>query len=86
MSFKVGDKVILSSKNLKLDIPKKKLGPKFVGPFRITDVVGKQAYRLALPTASKIHNVFYISLLEPFKERLGEDYAGSLLLADEDNE
>ena len=31
----------------------------------IRDIVGKQAYRLNLPPAMKIHNVFHVSLLEP---------------------
>jgi hypothetical protein len=39
-SYKVGDKVLLSSKNLRLPGPKKKMGPKFIGPFRIRDAVG----------------------------------------------
>ena len=54
----------MSTKNLRLDVLKKKMAARFVGPFRITDAVGKQAYRLALPTSYRIHNVFYVSLLE----------------------
>ena len=49
---------------MKLKVLKKKIAAKFIGPFRITDAVRKQAYRLALPTSYKIYNVFYVSLLE----------------------
>lgn len=86
MTYKVGDKVLLSTKNLKLSVPKKKMGAKFVGPFRIRDVVGAQAYRLALPTYYRIHNVFHVSLLEPWQQRTGEEPAQSMPLADEDDE
>ena len=40
----------MSIKNLKLKVPKKKIVAKFIRPFRITDVIGKQAYYLALLT------------------------------------
>jgi hypothetical protein len=39
-SFKVGDRVLLSTKNLRLKVPKKKLAPKFLGPFRVLDAIG----------------------------------------------
>ena len=62
--FKVGDMVLLSTKNLRLPVPKKKLAARFIGPFRVRDAVGKQVYRLSLPTTYKIYNVFHVSLLE----------------------
>jgi hypothetical protein len=65
IQFKVGDKVLLSTKNLKLLGAKKKLSVRFLGPFQIQDAIGAQAYRLVLPTSYKIHNVFYVYLLEP---------------------
>ena len=55
---------MLSTKNLRLDVPKKKIAAKFIGPFRVLDAIGKQAYRLALPTLYYIYNVFYMLLLE----------------------
>ena len=84
--FKVGDMVLLSTKNLRLPVPKKKLAARFVGPFRVRDAVGKQAYRLSLPTAYKIHNVFHVSLLEPWKGRKGEEPALPMPLAVEEDE
>ena len=40
-----------------------------MGPFRIIAAVGesKSAYRLALPPQLRIHPVFHVSLLEPYK-------------------
>lgn len=68
-SYKVGNLVMLATKNLKQKRPSKKLSYKFVGPFRIVDKVGAQAYRLLLPSKYCIHNTFYISLLEPYHLR-----------------
>ncbi len=42
----------------------KKLENKFFGPFRVLYAVGKQAYKLELPTKWKIQDIFYVSLLE----------------------
>jgi hypothetical protein len=43
---------------------------KFNGPFRVIGIVGKQAYRVALPKQySRLYNVFYVSLLELWNER-----------------
>jgi hypothetical protein len=66
--FKRGNLVKLSTRNLKLR--DKKLQPKFIGPFRITEVVGSQAYRLALPQQySRLHDVFPVQLLEEYHFR-----------------
>ena len=44
----------------------KKLGPKFVGPFKILQRIGKVSYRLELPEVWKIHNVFHVRLLKEY--------------------
>lgn len=41
-----------------------KLGKCYYGPYQITETVGKVAYRLALPTMTKIHPVFHCSKLK----------------------
>ncbi|KAJ3524273.1 hypothetical protein NMY22_g11070 [Coprinellus aureogranulatus] len=65
--FKKGDKVWLEARNLKLPYKSKKLAPRRQGPFEIEEEIGLRAYRLKLPEGWKIHNVFHISLLSPFK-------------------
>ena len=67
-TFKRGAFVKLSTKNLKLK--NKKLQPRFIGPFRIIEVIGSQAYRLALPEQyERLHDVFPIQLLEEYHAR-----------------
>ena len=44
-----------------------KLFKHFYGPFCIQEHIGMMAYRLQLPSASKIHPVFHVSLLKPYK-------------------
>jgi hypothetical protein len=82
----VGDLVLLSTKNLRLPVPKKKMAARFVGPFRVLDTVGTQAYRLALPKQYKVHNVFHVSLLEPWHGRAGEEPKHPMPLAEENHE
>jgi hypothetical protein len=61
---------MLSTKNLRMraeDLGSAvKLMPKYVGPFKVTDRIGTQAYRLDLPDTYTVHNVFHTSLLRPY--------------------
>jgi transposase InsO family protein len=78
-NFSVGDLVLVSTKNWKLAVPNRKLAAKFAGPFRVIEPIGTQAYRLQLPSITKVHNVFHVSLLEPYYGR-GKDESSSLPL------
>lgn len=64
--FREGGKVYLSTKYIKLHIPSRKLGPKFIGPFTIIKIINPVMVSLKLPSLlSRIHPVFHSSLLKP---------------------
>ena len=68
--FKVGDKVMLHSRNY----PKQrshKLAPTYLGPYRVTEVLSESTVRLSLPdTFGGAHDVINVDQLKPFTERL----------------
>jgi hypothetical protein len=68
--YKVGDKVLLSTKylNLKHSESSRKLLPKWIGPFEVVQVVGPVAYKLKMNPGWRVHPVFHVSLLEPYRE------------------
>ena len=72
IEYKVGNKILLSTKNFTTSTdknrPTKKLTPKFVGPFKILEEISGTAYKVELPHNMKIHPVFHVSLLKPYKE------------------
>jgi hypothetical protein len=72
LTFKKGDLVLISTKNLRLKVPSTKMAQRRMGPYRIDEPVGSQAYRVHLPADSRIHNVFHVSALEPYQSREGE--------------
>ena len=70
-SYAFGNKVWLNSKYIKTK-RNQKLEAKFFGPFRVLHLVEKQAYKLEFPRKWRIHNVFYMSLLEQDTTRKGQ--------------
>jgi hypothetical protein len=66
----VGDKVWLNRRNIRMARPSQKLDVKRMGPFVVKEVVGESglAFRLELPEKMRIHDVFHVSLLEPYQE------------------
>jgi hypothetical protein len=69
-TIKLGDMVLLSTKNLKLKmVGTPKLMPKWVGPFKVTELVGQAAVRLDMPEPWRVHKVFHVSLVRPYTAR-----------------
>ena len=66
-AYQMGDLVMLDGRNIRMRRPSKKLDHKNHGPFQIEKIVSPLAVRLRLPRKSKIHNVFHVSLLEPYR-------------------
>lgn len=60
-----GDQVWLSTTNLKMLCPSRKLAPRFVGPFPVRRKINDVSFELTLPESFKIHPVFHVSLLKP---------------------
>ena len=67
--FKVGDRVWLNRQNIETTRPSQKLDQKRLRPFKIVDVVGesKAAFKLKLLPHWRIHPVFHVSLLDPYR-------------------
>jgi hypothetical protein len=73
-AFKVGDQVLLKADGLNLtEAPFKQLyhkfWPKYVGPFKILEVLSPLTYRLELPSHWNHHPVFHISQLADYYSR-----------------
>ena len=68
-SFDVGDWIFLllqPYKKISLKKAKKdnKLSPKYYGTYKVLRNIGTMAYKLELPTSSRVHPVFHVSYLK----------------------
>ena len=63
--WRVGDGAFLSTKNLRCSQPSRKLAQRYLGPFKVLEILNEVTVRLNLPKAlEKVHPVFHISLLK----------------------
>ena len=75
MEFQVDDQVLLSTKNLPMQVAargSRKLGPLYYGPFTVLERY-TAAYKLKLPLHMKIHPTFHVSQLKLYKKPMNED-------------
>jgi hypothetical protein len=66
--FQVGDQVWLDGRNIKMFHPTAKLVPKRHGPFPIVRILSPITYELCLPAQWKLHPVFHVDLLTPYRK------------------
>ena len=59
---------MLNAKNIRTKRPTKKLSPRLYGPFKVLEKRGNRALKLDISPRWKIHPVFHVSLLEPYKD------------------
>lgn len=92
--FQVGDRVMLSSKNLDIEHlginphGTTKFAPLWIGPYPVLEKTTPDTYRLQLPVGLRIHPEFHTSLLKPYyvntdPERLNKPNEGMLSVGGE---
>ena len=66
VEFEAGDRVLLSTRNLKVKGKTGTFKTKYVGPFPILRMVGDNACKLEMPEAIKIHPVVNVSQVNKY--------------------
>jgi hypothetical protein len=75
--YQKDDQVWLEAKHLQTTHPTTKLRLKRYGHLGVTEAISLVTYRLELPVQWKIHNMFHVSLLTPYRET--EAYSANYL-------
>jgi len=71
--YKIGDLVLLSTKDLKWQMKRRrseKLTERFVGPYKVKGIVSSNAIELELPKSIKIHPVVNVSRVQLYKPQI----------------
>lgn len=81
VQYSVGDQVLLSTENMtgrsSTGAGIRKLKPRFMGPFTVSELIGSVNVRLDLPKSwSRVHPVFHVGLVKPYKTPSGDRVAG----------
>ncbi len=63
--YQPGQWVWLSTRDLRLRLPCRKLSPRYVGPFKISRQITPVSFRLELPANYRVSPTFHVSLLKP---------------------
>ncbi len=64
--YQPGQKVWLSTRDIRLRLPFKKLAPGYLGPFVIQKQINPVTFQLKLPPQYRIYPTFHVSLLKPY--------------------
>ena len=66
--YQEGDQVWIKGTNLKTLYPSAKLALKRYGPFKVTKQLSPAVYKIKILRQWKVHNVFHVNLITPYKE------------------